>query len=65
MNVDKITVPGLAARKKPSGTSDDKIVMVTAYDATFAALADEAGVDVVLVGDSVGMVVQGVPNTLP
>jgi 3-methyl-2-oxobutanoate hydroxymethyltransferase len=65
MNVDKITVPGLAARKRPSGTSDDKIVMVTAYDATFAALADEAGVDVVLVGDSMGMVVQGVPNTLP
>ena len=65
MNVDKITVPGLAARKRPSGTSEDKIVMVTAYDATFAALADEAGVDVVLVGDSMGMVVQGVPNTLP
>jgi 3-methyl-2-oxobutanoate hydroxymethyltransferase len=65
MNVDKITVPGLAARKRPSGTSEHKIVMVTAYDATFAALADEAGVDVVLVGDSMGMVVQGVPNTLP
>ena len=65
MNVDKVTVPALAARKRPSGTSEDKIVMVTAYDATFAALADEAGVDVVLVGDSMGMVVQGVPNTLP
>ena len=46
-------------------SSTDKIVMVTAYDATFAALADEAGVDVVLVGDSLGMVVQGVTNTLP
>ena len=33
--------------------------MVTAYDATFAALVDEAGVDMILVGDSVGMVVQG------
>jgi 3-methyl-2-oxobutanoate hydroxymethyltransferase len=65
MNVEKITVPGLAGRKAHGGVVEDKIVMVTAYDATFAALADEAGVDVVLVGDSMGMVVQGVPNTLP
>ena len=65
MNVEKITVPGLAGRKAHGGMVEDKIVMVTAYDATFAALADEAGVDVVLVGDSMGMVVQGVPNTLP
>ena len=65
MNVEKITVPGLAGRKAHGGAVEDKIVMVTAYDATFAALADEAGVDVVLVGDSMGMVVQGVPNTLP
>jgi 3-methyl-2-oxobutanoate hydroxymethyltransferase len=65
MNVEKITVPGLAGRKTHGGVVEDKIVMVTAYDATFAALADEAGVDVVLVGDSMGMVVQGVANTLP
>ena len=65
MNVEKITVPGLAGRKAPGGVVEDKIVMVTAYDATFAALADEAGVDVILVGDSMGMVVQGVSNTLP
>ena len=65
MNVEKITVPGLTGRKANGGVVEDKIVMVTAYDATFAALADEAGVDVVLVGDSMGMVVQGVPNTLP
>lgn len=42
-----------------------KICMVTAYDATFARLLDEAGADVLLVGDSVGMVVQGHESTLP
>jgi 3-methyl-2-oxobutanoate hydroxymethyltransferase len=65
MNADKVTAPGLAQRKASDGRVADRIVMVTAYDATFASLADEAGVDVVLVGDSVGMVVQGVDNTLP
>ena len=40
------------------------IVMVTAYDATFARLLDEAGVDILLVGDSLGMVIQGQPDTL-
>ena len=39
--------------------------MLTAYDATLAAAADRAGVDVLLVGDSLGMVVQGHPSTLP
>ena len=39
--------------------------MVTAYDASFAAQADAAGVDAVLVGDSLGMVVQGHASTLP
>ncbi len=42
-----------------------KIVMVTAYDATMARLVDAAGVDMVLVGDSLGMVVQGHDDTLP
>jgi 3-methyl-2-oxobutanoate hydroxymethyltransferase len=42
-----------------------KIAMLTAYDASFAALAERAGVDVLLVGDSLGMVVQGHPTTLP
>ena len=41
-----------------------KITMLTAYDATFARLLDSSGVDVVLVGDSLGMVVQGKQNTL-
>ncbi len=43
----------------------EKIVMVTAYDALFGRLVDEAGVDAVLVGDSVGNVVQGLDTTLP
>ncbi len=43
---------------------DEKIVSLTAYDASFSALLDEAGVDVLLVGDSLGMVVQGQASTL-
>ena len=50
------------ARAKAAGT---KLVMVTAYDATFATLVDEGGADIILVGDSVGTVVQGVANTIP
>jgi 3-methyl-2-oxobutanoate hydroxymethyltransferase len=42
----------------------EKIAMITAYDATMARLVDTAGVDWVLVGDSLGMVVQGMPDTL-
>lgn len=42
----------------------DPIAMVTAYDATFAALIDQAGADLLLVGDSLGMVIQGHDNTL-
>ena len=43
----------------------DKIACLTAYDASFAVLLDAAGVDVVLVGDSVGMVIQGHDTTVP
>ena len=43
----------------------EKIAMLTAYDASFAALCDRAGVDVLLVGDSLGMVIQGETSTLP
>lgn len=43
----------------------ERIVMVTAYDACFARLIDEAGVDVVLVGDSLGTVMQGHDTTGP
>ncbi|MDP6484834.1 MAG: 3-methyl-2-oxobutanoate hydroxymethyltransferase, partial [Nitrospinota bacterium] len=41
-----------------------KIAAVTAYDYTFARLVDAAGVDVILVGDSLGMVMMGLPNTV-
>lgn len=53
--------PARLAKMKARG---EKIVMVTAYDATFAALAELAQVDVLLVGDSLGMVVQGGSHTL-
>ena len=43
----------------------DKITMLTAYDASFAQVCDAAGVDALLVGDSLGMVVQGHDSTLP
>jgi 3-methyl-2-oxobutanoate hydroxymethyltransferase len=43
----------------------EKIAMLTAYDATFARLVDEAGVDCILVGDSLGMIVQGHSSTVP
>ena len=42
-----------------------KIAMLTCYDASFAAVTDEAGVDVLLIGDSLGMVIQGEESTLP
>jgi 3-methyl-2-oxobutanoate hydroxymethyltransferase len=58
---DKVTIHTLK-RLKQSG---QKICMVTAYDATFARVFDEAGADVLLVGDSLGMVVQGHDSTLP
>ena len=43
----------------------EKIAMLTAYESSFAALMDNAGVDVLLVGDSLGMAVQGRQSTLP
>ena len=43
----------------------DKITMLTSYDATFARLSDECGVDCLLVGDSLGMLVQGASSTVP
>jgi 3-methyl-2-oxobutanoate hydroxymethyltransferase len=56
-----VTLPTLR-RMKAKG---EKITMVTAYDATFARMIDEAGADILLVGDSLGMVVQGRDTTLP
>jgi 3-methyl-2-oxobutanoate hydroxymethyltransferase len=60
MALKKITVPSLRSRKQ----SGKRIVMVAAYDALFSRMADESGVDIVLVGDSVGTVMQGLSNTL-
>jgi 3-methyl-2-oxobutanoate hydroxymethyltransferase len=61
MSSPKITVPALRARK----AKGPKIAMVTAYDATMAKLLEAGGAEVLLVGDSLGMVVQGLANTLP
>jgi 3-methyl-2-oxobutanoate hydroxymethyltransferase len=57
----KMTVPDLVLRK----AAGEPLVMVTAYDATFARLVDDAGVELILVGDSVATVVQGERTTLP
>ncbi|MFZ1724603.1 MAG: 3-methyl-2-oxobutanoate hydroxymethyltransferase, partial [Dokdonella sp.] len=56
-----VTVPALRQRKADGA----KIAMLTCYDASFAAHFDAAGVDAVLVGDSLGMVIQGQASTLP
>ena len=56
----KVTVPSLAQRK----LDGPALAMVTAYDATFASIIDEAGVDLILVGDSVATVMQGQRTTL-
>jgi len=57
----KLPLPELAEMKRRG----DKIVMVTAYDAPSGRLADTAGVDLILVGDSSGMVVHGRESTVP
>ena len=57
-----ITVPAVRSRKVRDGA--EPLVMVTAYDAPGARIADEAGVDLILVGDSVAMVVLGYDDTL-
>ncbi len=59
--VARVTVPELR-RMKERG---ERIAVVTAYDATFSRMLDEGGADVLLVGDSLGMVVQGLDTTLP
>ncbi|MDO4629294.1 MAG: 3-methyl-2-oxobutanoate hydroxymethyltransferase [Planctomycetia bacterium] len=56
-----MNIPEFVAIKK----SGRKISMLTAYDSIFAQLVDEAGIDAILVGDSLGMVVQGKANTIP
>ncbi|SHI62570.1 3-methyl-2-oxobutanoate hydroxymethyltransferase [Desulfatibacillum alkenivorans DSM 16219] len=58
---EKVTVTVLAKMK----AEGEKITMLTAYDYPFARMVDECGVDMILVGDSLGMVVQGESSTLP
>jgi len=61
MKTPKVTIHTLRQMKERG----EKIAVLTAYDATFARLFDEAGADVLLVGDSLGMVIQGNETTLP
>ena len=56
-----LRIPDLLDRKRRG----EKIAMLTAYDATMARLLDRAGIDALLVGDSLGMVIMGCENTLP
>jgi 3-methyl-2-oxobutanoate hydroxymethyltransferase len=56
----RVTLPKLQERAR----AGEKLVMLTCYDASFARLSDEAGVDMLLIGDSLGMVIQGHDSTL-
>ena len=58
---EKLTIPKLQKLKQ----AGNKITAITCYDATYAKLIDATGIEVVLVGDSLGMVIQGQKNTLP
>ena len=57
----RITIPSLVARKERG----ERIAMLTAYDFTFATIFDAAGIDILLIGDSLGNVMQGQDTTLP
>ena len=68
--MDKVTVPQIREKKVGTPpavgtpTAGEKISALTAYDYPFAKIVDEAGIDIILVGDSVGVVVAGEENTL-
>jgi 3-methyl-2-oxobutanoate hydroxymethyltransferase len=57
----EMTIPGLKQKKR----NHEKILALTAYDYPTAKILDQEGVDLILVGDSLGMVVLGYPNTIP
>lgn len=61
MRQSRITLPSLHEMYR----NKEKITMLTCYDASFGGLLDAAGIDVILVGDSLGMVIQGHASTLP
>jgi 3-methyl-2-oxobutanoate hydroxymethyltransferase len=61
MERKKVTVPGIMAMKRKA----KRIAMLSVYDYPTARLADEAGVDIILVGDTLGMVILGYETTLP
>jgi len=60
-NNQRMTIPGLQSKK----ANKEKITALTAYDFPIARIVDDAGIDLVLVGDSLGMVVLGYDNTMP
>jgi 3-methyl-2-oxobutanoate hydroxymethyltransferase len=60
-NESRVTIRKLQERAR----GGEKLAMLTCYDASFARISDEAGVDMLLVGDSLGMVIQGHDSTLP
>ena len=57
----RVSIPKLQERAR----AGEKLVMLTCYDASFARISDDAGVDMLLIGDSLGMVVEGYDSTLP
>ena len=59
--VMRVTIPKLQERAR----SGEKLAMLTCYDASFARISEAAGVDILLIGDSLGMVIQGHDSTLP
>ncbi|NQT06624.1 MAG: 3-methyl-2-oxobutanoate hydroxymethyltransferase [Candidatus Omnitrophica bacterium] len=61
MERKKLTIEAIKDKKK----SGEKITMLTAYDYSMARIIDDAGIDIILVGDSLGMVVLGYDSTLP
>lgn len=60
-NIEKVTVPSILNRKG----SHQKITALTAYDYTMASLIERSGVDIILVGDSLGSIIQGHSSTIP
>jgi 3-methyl-2-oxobutanoate hydroxymethyltransferase len=65
MSENTLRKPVTLRRLQEMCRAGEKIAMLTCYDASFARALDDAGVDVLLVGDSLGMVIQGHPSTLP